>query len=84
MRLSLLYEMSVTTGDIAAMPIALEVKPSKSKHLKLGVDDPGSVASFVKTSSKRGKSVSIGGDRPPQSWGRFKSTETLTGTHKKS
>ncbi len=82
MKLNLLYEMS--TGDIAAGPnTPMKFSSQKIGHKqKLDVDDSGSAVSFQKTSTNR-KSVSAGGDHPPQSWGGFKSTLTKA-KHKRS
>lgn len=47
----------------------------------LGVDDKNSAASFQKTAG--GGNVSVGGDKPPQPWGKFNSTKTKA-VHKRS
>ena len=67
------------SGDIAMAPVIPESK-KKSGYMgtgfgkqNLGVEGESTqAASFAKTS--KGKSVSCGGDKPPQSWGKFKTT----------
>jgi len=94
MKLRLIHEMSVGTGDVAAGPgVALgsiERRPRARKEsgivkvpavegLNFGVDNPStSAVSFQKTAGKGGppNSQYAAKPRPPQAWGKAKTTET--------